>query len=82
MPGSHRMRRSPRSGLNARGSPPSVGNREPLRADLHFPSLNDQPAGVRGDRQKIEGPPLGAMLGSFFAFFRYFSHFFRIFWPS
>ena len=33
------------------GPPPSVGNLEPKCSYLHSPSLNDQPAGVRGDRQ-------------------------------
>ena len=55
--------------------------------NLEFPSLNDQPAGVRGDRRQNEYAPfgwgLGAMLGSIFAFFRVFfelsSHFLRIF---
>ena len=34
------------------GPPPSVRDRVPKYSYLHFPSLNDQPAGVRGDRQK------------------------------
>ena len=50
---------------------------------LAFPSLNDQPAGVRVRRRGFSPGPFGRVLGHFFAFvrnlFALFSHFARIF---
>ena len=52
-------RADPRSVTMRGGPPPSVRDREPKCTFLRFPSLNDQPAGVRVPRQGIDPPPFG-----------------------
>ena len=75
------MRRSPRCGLNTRGSPPfrvlnstmfNVVTFPSLRVTLiNFPSLRGGQVGHRGDCRYFDSPPLGGPWG-------HFSHFFRI----
>ena len=50
--------------------PPAWEITVPKCSYLPFPSLYDQPAGVRVGRRGFESPPLGDLLDSFFALFR------------